>query len=98
MTRVYETLSFALSVTGGLGAALGVALHSKALRELGGGLLFGVGIGGLTLTWDRWSARTGHHLSVVAFAHPVVLNKTELTALCTHSGQLVAGAVLLAWL
>ena len=98
MTKVYETLSFALSVAGGFVAALGVALHSKALRQMGGGLLFGVGIGGLTLTWDRWSKRCGHHLSVVAFAHPKRLDNTEVAGLCTHSGQLVVGAVLLAWL
>ncbi|KKL81778.1 hypothetical protein LCGC14_1991350 [marine sediment metagenome] len=98
MTKVYETLSFALSVAGGLVAALSVVRHSKTLRQISGGLLFGVGIGGLTLTWDKWSKRCGHHLSVVAFAHPKRLDKIEVAGLCTHSGQLVVGAVLLAWL
>ncbi len=98
MARIYETLSFLLSVTGGVLAYAGLKLNNKALREVGGGLLFSIGIGGLTLTWDRWSKRCGHHMSVVAFAHPKRLDKIEVAGLCTHSGQLVAGAVLLAWL
>lgn len=97
MTRVYETLSFILSVTGGIIAYAGLKTNNKTLREIGGGLLFGVGIGGLTLTWDSWSARCERHQSVRAFAHPVALNKAETGGLVTHSGQLIAGAVILAW-
>ncbi|KKL94150.1 hypothetical protein LCGC14_1867530 [marine sediment metagenome] len=97
MARIHETLSFILSVTGGLFAYAGLRRNNKALRELGGGLLFSIGIGGLTLTWDKWSARTGHHLSVRAFFYPVPLDKAETGGLCTHSGQLIAGAILLSW-
>ena len=97
MARIYETLSFLLSVTGGLLACAGLKRDNKTLRELGGGLLFGVGIGGLTLVWNSWSARAGHHQSVRAFFHPVPLNKAETGGLCTHSGQLIAGAILLSW-
>lgn len=97
MARIYETLSFLLSVTGGLLAYAGLKFNNKALREIGGGLLFSIGVGGLTLTWDKWSARTGEHMSVVAFAHPKRLDKIEVAGLCTHSGQLVAGAIILAW-
>ena len=97
MAKIFETLSFILSVTGGLLAYAGLRLSNKALREMGGGLLFGVGIGGLTLVWNSWSARTGHHQSVRAFTHPMPLNKAETGGLVTHSGQLIAGAILLAW-
>ncbi len=97
MARIYETLSFVLSVTGGLLAYAGLKLNNKTLREIGGGLLFSVGIGGLTLVWNSWSARCGHHQSVRAFVHPVALSKVETGGLCTHAGQLVVGTVLLAW-
>ena len=97
MAKLYETLSFILSVTGGILAYAGLKRDNKTLREIGGGLLFGVGIGGLTLVWNSWSARTGHHQSVRAFIHPIPLNKSETGGLVTHSGQLIAGAVLLAW-
>ncbi len=97
MTKVYETLSFLFSVTGGILAYAGLRRNNKTLREMGGGILFGVGIGGLTLVWNSWSARCGQHQSVRAFAHPVPLNKAETGGLVTHAGQLIAGAVLLAW-
>ena len=97
MARLHETLSFLLSVVGGVLAAAGLKRNNKTLRELGGGLLFGVGIGGLTLVWNSWSARAGHHQSVRAVANPVPLNKAETGGLVTHAGQLVVGAVLLAW-
>ncbi|KKM81486.1 hypothetical protein LCGC14_1329310 [marine sediment metagenome] len=97
MARVYETLSFLLSVTGGALAYAGLKLNHKALRMAGGGLLFSIGVGGLALVWDKWSARAGHHMSVCAFVHPVKLNKSEIRGLCTHSGQLLVGAVLLSW-
>jgi len=94
---LHETLSFILSVVGGVLAAVGLKRDSKALRELGGGLLFSVGVGGLTLVWNSWSARCDYHQSVRAFANPVPLNKSETGGLVTHSGQLVAGAVLVSW-
>jgi len=97
MAKIFETLSFLFSVAGGALAYVGLRRNDKTLREMGGGLLFGVGIGGLTLVWNSWSARCGHHQSVRAFAHPVPLSKTETGGLVTHTGQLVAGAVLLAW-
>ncbi len=97
MARIYETLSFIFSVTGGVLAYAGLRRNNKTLREIGGSLLFAVGIGGLTLVWNSWSARCGHHQSVRAFAHPVPLSKTETGGLVTHTGQLIAGAVLLAW-
>jgi hypothetical protein len=97
MTRLHETLSFLMSVTGGTLALAGLKKDHKALRVVGGGLLFSVGVGGLSLVWSAWSARAGKHMSVRAFAHPVRPNKAEIGGLCTHSGQLVIGAVLLAW-
>ena len=97
MARLHETLSFLFSVAGGALAYAGLRRNDKTLRGIGGSLLFGVGIGGLTLVWNQWSARCGHHQSVLAFAHPVPLNKAEVGGLCTHAGQLIIGAVLLAW-
>lgn len=97
MERLHETLSFLLSVIGGGFAIAGLKRNSKTLREIGGGLLFSVGVGGLTLVWNSWSARAGYHQSVRAFIHPIPLNKSETGGLCTHMGQLVAGAVLLSW-
>ena len=97
MARLHETLSFLLSVSGFALAFLGLRKDHKALRILGGGALFSVGVGGISLVWAEWSARAGHHMSVRAFAHPVPMTKAEIGGLCTHSGQLVAGAVLLAW-
>lgn len=97
MARIYETLSFLFSAAGGALAYVGLRRNDKTLRGVGGGLLFSVGIGGLTLVWNSWSARAGHHQSVRAFFHPVPLSKAETGGLVTHAGQLIAGAVILAW-
>ena len=97
MAKLHETLSFILSVVGTTAALVGLRKDYRILRRIGGGLLFGVGIGGLTLVWNSWSARADHHQSVRAFAHPLPLNKAETGGLVTHSGQLVAGAVLVSW-
>lgn len=93
-TRHRETLSFWLTVAGGLLGAVGAIWRKRAMRKIGGGLLFAVGIAGLALTWHHWSLRAGHHMSIRAFLHPCALDKDDKKRLATHSGQLVAGALL----
>ena len=93
-TRHRETLSFLMTATGGVLGGLGYFLHRRAMRKIGGGLLFAVGVAGLALTWHHWSLRTGHHMSIRAFLHPLPLDKDDKRRLMTHSGQLVAGALL----
>ncbi len=94
-SRKRETLSFLMTVIGGALGGLGWFLRRRAMRKVGGGLLFAVGVAGLALTWHRWSHRCGFHMSIRAFLHPVPLDKDDKRRLMTHSGQLVAGAILL---
>ena len=94
-TRHRETLSFWLTAIGGVLGLAGVALKRRAMRKVGGGLLFSVGVAGLALTWHHWSLRVGAHMSIRAFLHPLPPDKDDKRRLATHSGQLVAGAILL---
>ena len=90
-----ETLSLWFTLTGAVLGLAGAALKKRAMRKVGGGLLFAVGVAGLALTWNQWSLRTGHHMSIRAFLHPLPPDKDDKKRLVTHSGQLVAGALLL---
>jgi len=93
----HETLSFVLTLLGFSLVGLGIMIHKDRVRRAGGGLLLGVGSAGITIAWDRWSARTGKHMSVRALRHgrKQPLNAEEKRALQAHIGQLIAGAVAL---
>lgn len=93
-TRHRETLSFLMTAGGSLLGVIGLIARRRAVRKIGGGLLFAVGVAGLALTWHHWSLRTGHHMSIRAFLHPLPLDEDDKRRLMTHSGQLVAGALL----
>lgn len=94
-TRKRETLSFWLTVIGGALGVTGLVKRKRAMRKIGGGLLFAVGIAGAALTWHHWSLRCGHHMSIKSFLHPLPPNRDDKKRLLTHSGQLVAGAMLI---
>ena len=89
-----ETLSLWLSVIGGALGAAGLITRRRAMRKIGGGLLFAVGIAGIALTWHHWSLRCGFHMSIRAFLHPLPPDKDDRKRLTTHSGQLLVGALL----
>lgn len=93
-TRKRETLSFWLTLAGAILGGRGYFLQRRAMRKIGGGLLFAVGVAGLALTWHHWSLRCQAHMSIRAFLHPVPLDKDDKKRLITHSGQLLAGALL----
>ena len=90
-----ETLSFWMTIIGGALGVAGLVVRKRTMRKIGGGLLFAVGIAGLALTWHHWSLRCKAHMSIHAFLHPVPPDKDDKKRLYTHTGQLVAGAVLL---
>jgi len=92
--RKRETLSFWLTVIGGALGAAGLVKRQRAMRKVGGGLLFAVGVAGLALTWHHWSLRTGYHMSIRSFLHPLPLDKDDTRRLKTHSIQLLTGALL----
>lgn len=94
-TRKRDTLSFWLTLAGGVIGGLGYTLQNHALRKVGGGLLYSVGVAGLALTWHYWSLRCNAHMDIHAFARPVPLNRDDKNRLYTHSGQLMIGAALL---
>ena len=89
-----ETLSLWLTALGIVLGVGGVVKRNRAARKVGGGFLFAVGIAGLALTWNQWSLRSGAHMPIRAFLHPVPLDKDDKRRLVTHSGQLLAGALL----
>ncbi len=93
-TRKRETLSFWLTTLGGALGVAGLVMRRRAMRKVGGGLLFAVGVAGLALTWHHWSLRCQAHMSIRAFLHPVPLDRDDKKRLVTHSGQLLAGALL----
>ena len=92
-----ETLSFFLTLAGFSLVGLGLMIKKKRVMRLGAGILLGVGSAGITIAWDRWSARTGRHMSIKALRHgrKQPLNAEEKRALQAHIGQLIAGAVAL---
>ena len=94
-TRRRETLSFWLTVVGGTMGTVGALIRRRAMRRAGGGMLFAVGVAGLSLTWHYWTLRCGHHMSIRAFFHPTPLTQDDKHRLHTHTGQLLAGAALL---
>lgn len=94
-TKKRETLSFWMTVVGGVLGVAGLVARKRALRKIGGGLLFAVGTAGAALTWHHWSLRCKAHMSIRAFLHPLPLDKDDRKRLVTHSGQLVAGALLI---
>lgn len=93
-THKRETLSFWMTAVGSTLGVVGACMHKRTMRKVGGGLLFAVGIAGLALTWHHWSLRCGYHMSIRAFAHAKRPDKDDKKRLLTHSGQLVAGALL----
>ena len=52
-------------------------------------------IGATAIVWDHWSARTGHHMELIALTHPVALTNREVFLLLAHGPFLAVGAALL---
>lgn len=81
----------ALATVSALLALVSVVLALLGQRVLATIALLSLGAGGLAVFWERWSARAGEHMSLLALLHPVPLTDAELFLLATHAPFFVAG-------
>jgi hypothetical protein len=65
---------------------------------IGGLLLTVAGAAGLGVFWERWSRLTGYEVQLRALWHPVRPTAGQDWLFATHTGMLLIGLALLAWL